>query len=366
MKWTDIKRLHIELSALCNAACPNCARYPTSSYYQHPNISSSFVWTLDQVKARLPPDDLNGIKEILINGTVGDFVTNSESIEIIKYIKSSSDNCEILINTNGSARSFAWWEELASIPDLVVNFAIDGLEDTHSLYRRNTSWHKIIDNAKIFMSAGGTADWTMITFAHNLHQVEDCKTLSNALGFRNFYVRPSDRPSTVARNRDGSFSHIVQSTNVIFKIEKNIEDLKRIENNFQNNNVRPMPAYFTRPLPNKNLCESIREESIYIGSDWTVVPCCFYGALAIYRETDSKYKNFVDRLSSQNLTIDDLKATDNRTVKDCVDRGFDWIYNNLQTTDNLVTCYQKCHPDMSNYKNSWNKMERPGDSNLQL
>ncbi len=366
MKWENVKKLHLEFSALCNAACPNCARYPTSSYYQHPNILQEYVWTLDQVQKHLPANDLAGIEKVLINGTVGDFITNNDSIDIIKYIKSSSPNCTFVINTNGSARSADWWINLASIPDLVVNFAIDGLEDTHHLYRRNTNWFKIIENAKTFIGAGGIADWTMITFQHNMHQVDQCRSLSNELGFRDFYSRPSDRPTTVARNKDGSFSHLIQSSNIIFKIEKKLEDLERVENNFKNNNVAPRPAYFSKSLPNFSYCESLREQSIYIGGDWSVVPCCFYGAIAINRETDSSFKNFHDELLKQGLTLDQLKASDTNSVKVIVNRGFDWIYDKLLTGENLVNCYKKCHPDISNYKNSWSKMERPGDSNLQL
>ena len=53
-----------------------------------------------------------------------------------------------------------------------VWFAIDGLEDTHSIYRQGTNWKKIIDNVMTFVDAGGKARWDMLVFQHNEHQVE--------------------------------------------------------------------------------------------------------------------------------------------------------------------------------------------------
>ena len=68
-------------------------------------------------------------------------------------------------------------KNLASImrkPDKVI-FAIDGLEDTNHLYRVNTNFNKIMENAKAFINAGGIARWDFIAFAHNEHQIEEAK-----------------------------------------------------------------------------------------------------------------------------------------------------------------------------------------------
>jgi hypothetical protein len=44
------------------------------------------------------------------------------------------------------------------------------LEDTNHLYRENVEWKKIMENARAFISAGGTAHWDMLIFDHNKHQ----------------------------------------------------------------------------------------------------------------------------------------------------------------------------------------------------
>ena len=48
-----------------------------------------------------------------------------------------------------------------------ARFAIDGLEDTNHIYRRNTDWVKIVQNATAYIAAGGRAEWDFIVFAHN-------------------------------------------------------------------------------------------------------------------------------------------------------------------------------------------------------
>ena len=54
---------------------------------------------------------------------------------------------KLSMHTNGSAREQNWWKELAKYR-VIVTFGIDGLEDTHHLYRISTDFNKIIDNAQ--------------------------------------------------------------------------------------------------------------------------------------------------------------------------------------------------------------------------
>ena len=86
------------------------------------------------------------------------------------------------ISTNGSAGTRNFWERLGKTK-AIVTFGIDGLEDTHHLYRQNTVWSRIIKNAGIFIAAGGTASWQFIEFDHNKHQISLCRELSKKLGF---------------------------------------------------------------------------------------------------------------------------------------------------------------------------------------
>ena len=74
-----------------------------------------------------------------------------------------------------------------------MTFAIDGLEDTNHLYRRNVRWSKLMENIKAFTDAGGEATWAMLIFKHNESQIENCRSLSCTLGFRSFGIQQSAR-----------------------------------------------------------------------------------------------------------------------------------------------------------------------------
>jgi dTDP-4-amino-4,6-dideoxygalactose transaminase len=54
-------------------------------------------------------------------------------------------------------------------------FATDGFSGEHELYRKNTNWHKIIENAKTFIAAGGRAKANTIVFKHNEDRIEELK-----------------------------------------------------------------------------------------------------------------------------------------------------------------------------------------------
>ena len=363
MKWAQVKKLHLEISALCNAVCPQCARYPTASYYEHPNIKNTDVWTIDQVQRRLPASDLKNIEYFLINGTMGDFITNKHALSIVQYLHDAAPKSSKLINTNGSARQSRWWEELAYIPRLTVNFAIDGLEDTHHLYRRNTNWQTIIDNARTFIRQGGSADWTMTIFEHNQHQVDDCRRLASELGFKNFWARHTDRTSVPARDRSGNTTHWIRpATNSPMTIKEiseedmqskehrliNRPDLFRTKNQIHNN----------IPLPSLDACDSLRERSIYIGANWVVTPCCFLGILSFTRDSDHRYDNFVQAAQQAGVDFDAITANDTQTVAQIVDRGFDWIYDRITTPQALTGCYYHCHPKDANYRVSQATIQR--------
>jgi len=206
LDYKEIRHLHIELSSICNARCPLCPRnlygYPINLGYKETSLP------LNIIKKSLDKNFLNQINSILINGNFGDFVSNSESVEIIKYLRSSNPKTEIVVSTNGSARDENFWKELGQL-DITIEFCLDGLEDTHHLYRQDTSWHKIIKNAEAFMKAGGKACWKMIKFKHNEHQIDDCKSLSEKLGFNSFVLVDEGRNTGPVFDRKGNLSHII-------------------------------------------------------------------------------------------------------------------------------------------------------------
>lgn len=348
MRWKDVKFLHLEITALCNAACPACSRYPTSSYFVHPYISNEDTWTIEQVKKRLPPEDLAGIEMFFINGTLGDFIANFHALEIVEYFRQCAPRASIRINTNGSARTREWWARLGGIPNVYVAFAIDGLENTHALYRRNTDWNRIIENACAFIQAGGTAEWIMTVFKHNEHQVDDCASLAVHYGFTNFTSRFNNRPHVPVRDRNGITLYKLESaSNTPMTMLRDVSerDMERKESDFAKNKIITIKQeHIGLPLNGgKSDCGSLTRREIYISAQWAVVPCCFLGNAMFYKESDRYWKDLTDLATQYRVDVSNLVATNERSVAHIVNEGFDWIYESLHTTDALSVCYSNCN-----------------------
>jgi MoaA/NifB/PqqE/SkfB family radical SAM enzyme len=360
--WEDISQLHLEFSALCNAVCPCCRRYPVAGHEVLPSINNTQVWTLTQVKERLPANDIKHIKQYLINGNYGDFVTNHEAIDILEYLHQSSPNSFISISTNGSARNEAWWDNLARRCGKVeVYFCIDGLEDTHNLYRRQTDWKTIIKNAQAFAKAGGDAVWTMTTFEHNEHQVEQCRQLSKDLGFTKFEVRYNTRETAMARDKNGESTHWVRDTsasptNQLYKLRNKdqygehtsnltdaelntLQKTRWIQIEAGTFKSKQAPAN-TSPMSKKQ-CPSLNHQtgghSIFVSARWLVSPCCHIAGA----QEMGNLSTFIDDINRRsNTTIESLTANSTQTVKDIVDRGFAWVYDSFEKPASvcLFTC----------------------------
>ena len=90
--------------------------------------------------------------------------------------------------------------------DDIINFDLDGLWDTHHIYRINTKFENVFENAKsVISSTDAQVHWKYIVFEHNKHQVEEARALAEQTGFTTF--------STVKTSRDifapktGAFVH---------------------------------------------------------------------------------------------------------------------------------------------------------------
>ena len=184
---------HIELTDKCNARCVQCSRNfvdDLGNLNERPNLCLTEI-TIDQYKD-IFKDYLHKTKTINFCGNMGDPLFAKDILAITEYSFSHVLRPEkglLKIYTNGGFRSKKWWAEYCNFlkdKKHEVNFAIDGLEDTHHFYRTNTRFHRVIENATAFIEAGGTAEWSFIRFGHNQHQEDDCRKLAKELGFKKF------------------------------------------------------------------------------------------------------------------------------------------------------------------------------------
>jgi MoaA/NifB/PqqE/SkfB family radical SAM enzyme len=263
--YTNIKDVHLEISSLCNASCPWCPRtfwgYPHNGGYPETNLS------LAQAKVIFHPEFLTQLDSIRINGNFGDIVMNLEGPDIVDYFFSANPKLDITISTNGGARNSKFWTRLAQTPAKVW-FCLDGLEDTHHLYRQNTVWATVIRNAQTFIAAGGHAVWKFIPFDHNRHQIDACRKLSKNLGFLNFQIVSDGRDVAPVFNKDGKLTHTLGN----YTGEKSFEIL------FHNKKTTLLEDITVDRTPkNKINCKTQTSKSIYIAANGDVSPCCFTG-----------------------------------------------------------------------------------------
>jgi sulfatase maturation enzyme AslB (radical SAM superfamily) len=223
--------------------------------------------SLAEAKKIFRPDFVSQINGLTVNGNFGDAVMNPETIDILSYFRDKNPALKITINTNAGARGRDFWESLAHL-NIKVLFCIDGLEDTHSLYRQNTLYSTVIRNAGIFISAGGHATWKMIEFDHNQHQWATAKELSEQMGFQEFLLVNHGRDQAPVDNKQGQLTHVIGSpTQTDFKIlfdsrkkgEVLLEDI----------------VLGRSPQPIK--CQVQKNRSMYVSSTGNVYPCCFMG-----------------------------------------------------------------------------------------
>jgi sulfatase maturation enzyme AslB (radical SAM superfamily) len=243
--------------------------------------------SLEQFKHILTPDVLAMIMQptsslnqksqgVSFNGNLGDFASARDAIEIVKYL--TDHNVNVYINTNGSLRNTNWWAQLAH-PRVTVGFALDGLADTHSLYRQDTNWNKIVNNAQAFIAAGGQAIWRFIPFEHNRHQEEDCRALAKELGFLNFENIYDGRDSTPVFTRTGEYSHQIGFDTRPAAAVPKIQDL--LHGHITWFDAKTVVSNKDKTPLNLHCTHKIHRE-IYIAANGTVYPCCYLG---FYPET---------------------------------------------------------------------------------
>lgn len=290
--YSTIREVHLELSTICNAACPLCPRnfrgHPYNDGYPELNF------TLENARTIFKPAFLTQLDKIWINGNYGDIVMNPEAVDIVRYFREHNQNLIIEISTNGSARNAEFWKSLAKL-DTHVFFCLDGLEDTHHLYRQNTKWSTIIKNAKTYIAAGGKATWKFVKFDHNIHQLEECKQLSKDLKFINFQTVDHGRNIGPVFDKHGNHTHNIGKYSgptefkILFYKKKTDEVL--------------LEDIVNTRTPKKSVsCYSINKSSIYIAANGEVSPCCWtgfypatYGSGEYLQATNSQLKPLLER-----------------------------------------------------------------------
>lgn len=297
----DIKRIEFGITSLCNAGCPMCARHIDGTSIVKPDLPMRSISIDDFIQ--IAEDIGPHTRKINCNlcGTIGDPIAHPQIEKIINY---SAENYKVVtLDTNGSLRDTKFWTRLGEKHQQVlkqgngrrgieVNFSIDGLEDTNQLYRINTDYNKIIDNAQAFINAGGKAIWKFIIFEHNQHQVNEAKQRADDMGFAEFSTLVSSR---FRLNTGEAISVDSYKKKVNAPSREKVEQTQdkqfnlKASDKYSNKEVADWYIKFAKPgNQEKELaeatydinCKSIDKGYLYIDEIARLWPCChFHGGL---------------------------------------------------------------------------------------
>ena len=316
---------------MCNARCPQCPRnyngYPHNDGYTETNL------TLAQTKKIFSESFIEQLHGLLINGNYGDIVMNKQAIDIITYFRMNSPRLQITINTNGSAQKDKFWKQLAEL-GCYIEFALDGLSDTHTLYRQNTNWHTVIKNAQTFISAGGNATWKFIKFKHNQHQIQDCKRMSEELGFKHFYTIDSDRDQGPVYDRQGKLTHTLGD--YVAKHDTVFPALEKRKGQLLFDDIAKLNT------PKTVDCNAKKYKSVYVTATGEVYPCCWLG---FYPKTNINHATEISVLNKQLLPM----IHNNNALEHDLEESIAW-FNRVEQSwscstyqdGKLIKCDQVC------------------------
>ena len=212
----NLNCINAELSNYCNAACPMCSRYDWNLDFVEGKVNNAYT-KLEVFEEKIGKKVIGQLKKFYSCGTYGDGSTNPECLEIYEFLRKHNQTVDLTLHSNGGTRTKDFWAELAKMNVRVV-FAIDGLEGTNHLYRRNVKWDKLMANVESFISHGGVATWQYLIFKHNQKQEKEARDFAMRLGFRNFLSNYSIRWQDF--DSEGNFRDISEIDLGDYKLEK--------------------------------------------------------------------------------------------------------------------------------------------------
>jgi len=345
-KFNQLENIHLEITNRCQASCPMCSRNIHGGL-ENPLIKNQ-DWTITDFKQILTTEVLQQLKGFYLCGNFGDPIINNDLIDMCSYSRDINPNLNIRLHTNGGARNTDWWKKLAKAMPKYHNviFAIDGLADTHSLYRVGTSFNKVLENAKAFIAAGGTAEWAFIKFKHNEHQQLAAETLAKTHGFARFTYKDSARFVATEKfpvyDQDGNTTRYLEPptgskinliTQDVIDNYKDIVDTSEID------------------------CYVTQTKEIYIDAYKKIMPCCFLASIPynyaaandatkpIRLEIEQQYADLINDLGNTNAL--------EHTVQSVIDSdAWQTVWHKYWGTEKLITCARTC---------GVNKLSKPKD-----
>lgn len=345
MDWINrIYKVQIDVTSHCNAKCPGCVRtLNTDKKNKNRNKDLDLVhFNMDMWRELCVGEDgfkrFKNFNELVLNGTWGDPCMFAQLPEMLKLFADTYPRATINMHTNGGAQNETWWynlgKQLSTQPHAVI-FAIDGLEDTHSLYRVGTTYATVIKNARAFIEGGGSARWTMTVFNHNQHQVDKARELATEYEFKRFQARKSH---TAYMNVNDEYE--ISNDSVDRDLYQNVRAA------WHNRRVKFVPMDGRPDLPETDSqCQWYADGAIQIDSWGTVWPCCHTAPFAPLYTAENLDGYWIEEVDYFNKNPD-MTTNQNLATKSLyqilTDRWFTTELENHVESANLAICENYC------------------------
>lgn len=334
---SDIKVIHFEPTNKCQARCPQCKRINQESGSED-FLKINGLITDRNGKSRcleeislvdfikwFPPKFISQLDTLFMCGTSGEPSLATDCLKIFDYLRSFNPEMTLSIHTNGGCKPKEWWEKLAKLKVKAI-FGIDGLEDTHSLYRVNTNWKTVIENARAFIRAGGNAEWQMLIFKHNEHQVAECLKMAKEMGFGSFRFECTTRFVESGEDKQPVFNPKGEITHYLEPTTLSSKTYQKMKNSFID--VCSQKQTIDCSVKNQN--------SLYVAANGNVLPCChMVSCFELMQEDIDDYKQKIN--VKYNLYQNSLPEI------------FDSMYfrdiENTWSKDPLLVCSKTCGKD---------------------
>ncbi len=294
MEFSEIKGLQIEPTSQCNLLCPQCMRVDNGK------VNPLLPLT------ELTPDDYDNIftnqlmsqlEYVFFNGSYGDPMAAKNLDYVINRLLNKVNSIKIF--TNGSLKNISWWKDMGdrfSGTNNEVIFSIDGLEDTNSIYRVNSNFKKIMENATAYIQAGGIARWDFLVFSHNYHQIDEIKILAKKMGFKSFQEKKT------RRFVKGNYTHRRKSEKVFNKKGKVMGTLSPPpENEKTLEGILKKYGSFHKYIDATSVhCKYQKDiKGVFIDFEALVWPCCWLGSPTYFTDQDNPQKKQFEELKDK-------------------------------------------------------------------
>lgn len=359
--WDDLPvALHLEPTKSCNARCPQCIRTLGTTMETMPNLDESQEidpeWIFDKLKNDF---FFSKITTVHLNGNAGDIVMHTNPKKLIEKIFEGGVN-KIFLITNGSGLSNDFWSWASKIKNLFIQFAIDGLHDTHRLYRRNTRLDIVLKNLKLFTTGGGLAGVAINVNGNNKDQLEDIKKLAFEHGASKIVVRYNERFTSnyeVCYDKKFKPEYVLWSSEPLDKTDEWKESI--LSTDFIKSNILKFSKPFKIEKSDQQIPEIVDDivcdvrtsveykpgsilSSFYLSADGRIWPCCFtendFNTKTLYNKSSSWIDRYYYEMKDPNFNNLHYYTSEEILKLDC----FSKLSETWKSNQCMKFCSEQC------------------------